>query len=133
MSTPPTYRRDADGGVLFPMALVHAYDAIVARLYHRLRTEVRTSPEDETRGLPWENWLSRPNVPDVEIQGLTAAQAALVPGVRSVGVVTVTRGETLSVEVPVVLVLDGDPLGVSLVVSDPYQTSGPPLWFQTAG
>ena len=130
MSTPPTYRRDSSGGVLFPLAFVHGFDAILARVYHRLRTEAGTSPEDATQGLPWGDWLSRPYVPDVEIQGLVAAQAALVPGVRSVGIVTVTRGESLSVSVPLVLVLDGDPLGVSLAVSDPYQTSGPPLVFQ---
>jgi hypothetical protein len=132
--TAPTLARTADGAVRVPFAWARDFDAIQVNIYQRLWTEVGTALENAARGLPWMRWASEPSVGMPEIAAAVRLQLGAVAGVQAVQSVTPSRvAGVLSCPARCTVVLDGRPYSLSVVVADPYQTSGPPLFFQIGG
>jgi hypothetical protein len=129
--TAPTLARDSTGAVRVPFSYAHGYEAIATQIWHRLRTHRGSALEDVARGLPWGDWLTRLVVPLAEIEGAVRAQVVIVPGVVAIErVVASVADGVITCEVLCRLVVRGRPFGVAIVVADPYQTSGPPLYWQ---
>jgi hypothetical protein len=133
--TAPTLARAATGAVRVPLAWARDLDAVQVDIYHRLRTRRGTALDDIARGLPWLDWLQRRPVPLVEIQAAVRAQLVAIPEVVAVERVTASRTDDagLLIEAVVTVRLLGRALSLALSVADPYQTSGPPLYFQIVG
>jgi len=129
--TAPTLARVVNGAVRVPFAWGRDFDAIRLNIYQRLWTEVGTALEDAARGLPWMRWASDPSTGLPEIAAAVRLQLGAVAGVQAVQSVTPSRvAGVLSCPARCTVVLDGRPYSLSVVVADPYQTSGPPLLFQ---
>lgn len=129
--TAPTLARTATGAVRIPMVLATGFDAIKIDIYHRLRTEVGTALEDAARGLPWLRWASTLPVVLPEVAAQVRAQLGAVSGVVSVDTVTPSLvAGVLRCAATCTVRLDGNAYSLSVAVSDPYQTSGPPLLWQ---
>jgi hypothetical protein len=129
----PVLARDSTGAVLLPMRQVGGADAVMTRLWTRLRTRRGTALEDAERGLPWTDWLQRPGVPLVEITDAVREQAALVQGVVAVVAVTGSRsGGRITIGVRVDVESDDTIASVAITVADPYQTQGAPPWYAVA-
>jgi hypothetical protein len=129
--TAPTLARTADGSVRVPFAWARDFDAVRLNIYQRLWTEVGTALENAARGLPWMRWASNPSVGLPEIAAAVRLQLGAVAGVQSVQSVTPSRAAgVISCPARCTVVLDGQAYSLSVVVADPYQTSGPPLLFQ---
>jgi hypothetical protein len=130
--TAPTLARTSSGAVRVPFAYAHGYDAIAIQIWHRLRTHRGSALEDVARGLPWGDWLTRLVVPLAEIEGAVRAQVVLVPGVVAIERVAATVVDgVITCEVLCRIQVRGRPFGIGVTVADPYQTSGPPLYWQT--
>lgn len=128
--TTPALARDANGAVESPLRWVDGADAVLVRLYHRLRTDRGTGLEDTTRGLPWSDWQTRTPIPLAEIEGAVREQVEIVPDVVEVTRVEASRsGSSVVVDVTVTIDAEGEIITADITAADPYLTAGPPAWY----